>query len=578
MESKQKENSFFNPLISLGLLIFIMLCAYINSFRGNFVFDDVRDIVLNPIVQNPPSLFSIIRYFPSRWLGYASFCLNIILAGNNPLGFHIVNFALHVINTILVWYFIRLLTRTPWCRSRGLERIAGQLALMTAALFAVHPLQTQAVSYIVQRFTLLASFFYLAGLCFYLQARFANAHPSVAKRYYIFCASAFLGGMFSKEIIYTFPIVIGVVELYFFESFSNNTFIRKRWKAIVLTLCIAITAGVFIIEPHDFFRRFAVGDRPTHTQLQYFITQFWVLLTYIRLMLFPIGQNADYDLAVLTSFFDPRALLGIGVYVSLWCGAVIAFVKEKRFISFAVVLFLVLLLVESSCIPLREIIAEHRLYLPILGFSLLVSMILVRIIKNKKILSVIFILIISVFVVLTYQRNLVWQDQLTFWTDVIKKSPNKARAYVNRGTIYSQHGKFKEAFDDFTVAIENDPEHAAAHFNIAKIYFIFNQPEKALEHFERAQEKAREKTLLKMIYYYRALIFAALDKQQQALDEFSHAIEVDPTAGDIYFQRAFAFFALEKPEEALKDLATAERLGYTLSAEDQERKRLYVVD
>lgn len=548
----------------------LTLCAYSNSFTGLFVFDDIYGIVLNPVITETPTLGDIFRHFPSRWLVYASFRLNYMLSGYHTFSYHCVNFLLHVLNSLLVWSFVsQLLSLHPTNDLiTGKKRVF--FALMCAGVFAMHPVQTQAVSSIVQRLTLLAAFFYLSALCFYLAARIRRQ-----KKYFIICACACLGGIFSKETIYTLPLIICLIEGFFFDNTYVWTYAKRWWKIALLIAFVLAVFFLHLFEPYSVFKRFSLSNVPAHTPWQYFITQFRVLLLYIRLVWFPIPLNADYHIPVSTTVFDVRVILGIMAYGAIVLSAVYSFKRKQRLVSFALLWFLITPVIESSFIPLREIAAEHRLYLPVVGFALFFNLLLMRAFKSSRIRIAVFCVCIAAFVGLSYQRNTVWQEPLVFWEDVMKKSPGKARAYINYGMLLSQRCEHERAFEKYKAALAREPDNAAAHFNIAKTYTILGNAHKALMHYERALVTAREPTVIKMIYYNRGLLYANTGHKHEALLAFTNAINNDKHFKDAYFQRAFILLRSGEREAAFGDFEMARKLGYEQTEADQERMRIY---
>lgn len=561
---------YFVGALCLFLLTF---CAYNSSFTGRFVFDDIYGIVLNPVVVESRSIGDIFQHFPSRWLAYASFRLNYMLSGFNTVSYHSVNFLLHVVNSLLVWSFVSQLFSIRF--DDGL--VAGKkrfiFAFMCACVFAVHPVQTQAVSYIVQRLTLLAAFFYLSALCFYLRARIRKE-----KKYFIVSACACVGGMFSKETIYTLPLIVFVIEAFFFDNKLVWSYAKKWWKIALLVAIVLAFFFLYLFEPYSAFKRFSLSNAPSHTPWQYFLTQFRVLLLYIRLVWFPIHLNADYHIPVSTTLLDMRVILGVVAYVALVFSAVYSFKRKQRVVAFAILWFLITPIIESSLIPLREIAAEHRLYLPLVGFAILFNLLLMRVFKNPRIRIAVFCVCIATFVGLSYQRNIVWQEPFAFWEDVMKKSPAKARAYVNYGMLLSQRGEHAHAFEKYKAALAREPDNAAAHFNIAKTYSILGNAQAALDHYERALATAREPTVIKMIYYNQGLLHEQTDQMQEALAAFTDAIHRDEHFKDAYFQRGFILLRTGQHESAFRDFEIARKLGYEQTEADRKRMGMYFPD
>jgi tetratricopeptide (TPR) repeat protein len=182
------------------------------------------------------------------------------------------------------------------------------------------------------------------------------------------------------------------------------------------------------------------------------------VLKYIQLLLLPINQNVDYDFPISNSLFDPRTILSLLALLVL-VGVAIKLFTTQRLISFGIFWFLATLSIESSIIPISDVIFEHRTYLPSFGFCIvLVSTLHHYFGENRqKLFMVTFAGIVAGYALLTINRNLVWKTPTTLWSDVIKKSPNKARGYNNRGIMYNESKSYDLALNDFNKAIALQP-------------------------------------------------------------------------------------------------------------------------
>src|SRR5512134_3139879 len=209
--------------VHLFLLAVLALLIYSNSFHVPFVFDDEPSIKDNPLIRNLANFFSSgsgTAINPRRFLGYLSFALNYRFGGLDVTGYHVVNVAVHIANAFLVYLLVRLTFRTPALQGSALVPRRGFLALATASLFVAHPLQTQAVTYIVQRFTSLSTFFYLAALILYVRWRHARegggSHEGKATAAYLGSLAAAVLAMHTKEIAFSLPLVVLLYEIFFF--------------------------------------------------------------------------------------------------------------------------------------------------------------------------------------------------------------------------------------------------------------------------------------------------------------------------------------------------------------------------
>ncbi|HET6464341.1 MAG TPA: tetratricopeptide repeat protein, partial [Nitrospiria bacterium] len=214
------------PFAALLLIGLIAPLIYSNTFSASFHLDDAQNIVDNPKIKH---LASLLDFSGSRYVGFLTFALNYRFGGLSLFGFHLVNLMIHMTNGILVYILIRLLFQAPRLAPQPAFAAAPPaIALCTALLFVVHPLQTQAVTYIVQRFASLASLFYLLTVVCYLRWRLC---PPESKRRSLWYAAAFLMtllAMKTKEITFTLPAMLLLLE---FVAFGPPT--RKQWIGLI---------------------------------------------------------------------------------------------------------------------------------------------------------------------------------------------------------------------------------------------------------------------------------------------------------------------------------------------------------
>ncbi|MBE0597428.1 MAG: tetratricopeptide repeat protein [Desulfuromonadales bacterium] len=300
--------------------------------------------------------------------------------------------------------------------------------------------------------------------------------------------------MFTKEIAFTLPLAVALFEL---------TFFRGEWKRRLLFL-LPLLATLPIIPLGVLFGGGEEASAGVDEQLRahseisrlhYLLTQFRVLITYLRLLIFPTGQNLDYDYPVFTTFFTLPVVLsflalaaffGLGVYLHLRArpsagvgpGNDLSRDPSLRLISFGIFWFFLGLSVESSLIPIFDVIFEHRLYLPSIGFFVAVAALLFLAaqatgsIANGKIPLVAAALLVVAFSVATFQRNAVWQSNTRLWGDVVRKSPEKARPWYNLGTYLVDEGRLEEAIPALSRTLQIDPQKADAWHNLGRAHLV----------------------------------------------------------------------------------------------------------
>jgi tetratricopeptide (TPR) repeat protein len=498
----------------------LSLIAYSNTFDSSFHFDDEHYIVKNPVIKDlrnftqPSSSIDFkgkfgYKTFTRRYIGYLTFALNYRLHGLNVAGYHIVNIFVHICTALLLYFFIMLTFKTPSLSNSAFKDYERHIALFTALLFACHPLQTQAVTYIWQRVTSLCTMFYLLSLVAYIKWRLSqsaksSAHGVKAKEegkvfpapaiYYLLSLASAILAMKTKELAFMLPVMIILYELIFFEGK-----LKKRVLYLIpfiITMLIIPLTLLNIDKPigemvGDFERKITASSELS--QGEYLLTEFRVLVTYLRLIFLPVNQNLDYDyprhhsffnIEIFSSFIFLALIFGLSVYILFRYRDS---APHTRLISFGIIWFFINLLIESSIVGLDNVIFEHRMYLPSVGvFSALTVAIFMAIHRWKAYTRVIIAMLAIIIIALTgasYTKNSVWKDNLTLWQDVVNKSPNKARGYNNLGLALKSRGFIDKAIKQYMMAIKLNPSYPNPYSNLGNAYAFQGFIDKAIEQY-----------------------------------------------------------------------------------------------
>lgn len=639
-------------------LLFVVvagLIAYSNTFSVPFQFDDVWNIAENPVIQNLDNFTSSTKgyeYNPRRVIGYLTFAVDYHIGGSRVAGYHAVNLAIHLINALLVYFLVLLTFRTPYFTGeklkvksekldegeqsaddggqeggrRGAERGAQSaeverqgplftfhyspftihssqlIALFSALLFVVHPIQTQAVTYIVQRFTSLATMFYLFSVVFYAKGRLTtvkseklivsgekveNARFTISIVWYLLSLVSAALAMRTKEITFTLPVVIVLCEFIFFKSS-----LRKKLLFLLPVLMTLIIIPVSILGAHRPLGE-VLSDLSEKTRVQtniprldYLITQIRVVTTYIRLIFLPVNQNLDYEYPVYRSLLTPSvflsflfllALFGTAVYLLYkaqraegkvqrveipnlelhsavtampepclfsepYAPCTLPFAFYYRLIAFGILWFFVTLSVESSVIPIADVIFEHRVYLPSAGAFIALTAALFAFAGKfagrgrhaVKAASVVLTAITLILTAATYARNRVWQDGERLWQDVVKKSPGNARAYNNLGYLFLGKGRVDEAIGYFGSALKLNDAYADAHTNLGVAYYSKGWTDRAIGQFQSAIRSAFSSQDVADAHHNLGLAYVQGGMLPEALAEFEAALMSDPGNPEIF--------------------------------------------
>src|SRR6266511_4314591 len=561
-------------LVAMLVIAAATVLAYSNSFDASFHFDDLRNIVRNQ------SLRELGRQWPpsgNRWVGFLSFALNYRFGGLEVFGYHLVNLLIHVCNGLLVFWLAAITLRTPALRSAEAgPLVRGYLPLAAGLLFALHPVQTQAVTYIVQRFASLAALFFLLSLVLYAQARISlEADPpsrAAAGGLYGLSLIAAAAAMKTKEISFTLPLVAAMYEWLFFGARRRFLLIAPLAAAALLLLPIdVITHGAnfddLLGDPSQF-----AAETPEISRGAYLLTQSRVVVTYLRLLFLPVGQNLDYDVLLSHSVIDPRVLFALAILLALAAVAVFLLRRAREtnrgpglLLFFGIVWFFVTLSVESSIIPIRDVIFEHRMYLPSAGAAVALGAALLWAIERMRLraslarqAAVGLLLTTGPLGVATYARNLVWKDDLTLWGDAVSKSPGKARPHNNLGKALIDSEATSEAVNELLAALKIAPPNADALSNLGVAYAKQGRADEAIAAAMAAvaikPADARAHNTLGTAYEVKSQI-------DDAVREYREAIRLAPSVAGVHYNLCGALLTSGRFGDAVQQCRELIRLA-----------------
>jgi tetratricopeptide (TPR) repeat protein len=587
----RKEKLFTRSLLPVMLILLAGIAAYSNTFQVPFVFDDETSITDNPVVWTLDNFIAGSEgydYNPRRFIGYLSFALNYHFGGFDVFGYHLVNLFIHLANGLLVFALVRMTFRTPFFQNEvqgPRSLVQGQtpkcvtlIALFAALLFVVHPVQTQAVTYIVQRLTSLVAFFYLLSLMLYITARLRLEGPGTLDQGpwtrrtapVLLLAASVLSAvlaMRSKEIAFTLPLAVLLYEAGFF---------RGEWKRRLLCL-LPILLTLPIVPLSILTAGESAGDLLTDVtekarvdvdvpRLHYLFTQFRVIATYLRLLVLPVNQNLDYDYPVYTTFFTPPVFLSFMLSTAIFALALYLWFsssrepRASRLVSFGLLWFFLTLSVESSLIPIDDVIFEHRLYLPSVGvfaaaaaaFGMLVARIerpgLARGVTAAAVTAV---LLLSA---ATWSRNQVWQNPVALWQDVVAKSPHKARPYLNLGAVLGEAGRMEEAIAALTEAIRIEPADPKSHANLGAALASVGRLDAAVVALSRAARLEPDNPDVLNNY---GIVLKDVGRLEEAIAALSEAVRIEPGHARAWYNLGRAWLVAGVQTEAVAALEQA---------------------
>jgi len=578
--------SRFAPLV-IGVAI---VAAYLNTLDGAFLFDDFESIVDNPSIRSMWPLSQSLwgpQDTPTagRPVVNFSFAVNYAAGELNVYGYHVVNLVLHCLNVAILFALMyRTLSKIPF----GVQQpeFAWGASAMAAAIWVLHPIQTEAVTNVTQRSELWMAFFmlmtiYAAERCWDAEVRFCRI---IWQSISIVSCSL---GMASKEVMVVAPIIVFMYDITIRKA-SLSTLIKRRWTLYLgLAATWGILAALMMTNPRSSSVGFGLLIRP----LDYLTTQFWAITHYLWLVFWPSGLCADYGIFVVTDIrtWFPCLLLLLGLAgLTFW-----SFVRGSR-LAFLGVWFFLLLAPTSSFVPIAsEPVAERRMYLPLAAVVVLVVLTFIELLRrlpvsstgnakiqlNRRIKLQRILIGVALFMILaglaaaTHSRNYVFQTELTFWKDVTNKRPKNPRGFSSLGTAYANDHQRELAKASFLQALEIDPSHHDAHYNLGLWYLEAGQANEAIAHFESSRtvnpRSAKASWNLGKCYSLQGRL-------AEAITEYDRAIAIKPTMIEAIFNRGLIFISQRRLAEAIRDFDDVIRISPAWSPAYFQLGRVYL--
>ncbi len=486
-----KQNKILSAVIGLVLAGFIL---YANTFANQMFWDD-NDFILNNAYVHDWQY--IPQYFSENIIAGAGFVSNywrpVLLMvfsaeyhlwGAHPFGYHLVNLLIHIADALLLFWLLYNLFKNY------------KLALLTALLFLIHPLQTEAVSYVNSLGDSLSVFFILLGLNNFLYFKQSGDRSS-----FWWSVTCYPLALMTKETAIIYPALIVLVELFYNPpSFSSLLhwcirLLKQIWPMLVLA------AGYLLLRATalNFQNTFNLYNQDnlftSHLSVRIF-TFFQTLATYFGLLFYPHDLHMERAVPLVTNFFSQPVLIGFTLFVIL-LAFIIYFWKKQPVVSFGFLWFLIGLAPTSNIlIPINGLLYEHWLYLPMIGFWLAVFGLFYSSNAVRSFFSsshfvriILFVFLISYFVFLsitTIKRNSEWHDPIRFYNQTLEYAPNSYRVINNLGMAYDDANQPEKAIEMYRRAIEIDPRVQVGFHNLGNAYRSLGQNELALENFTKA--------------------------------------------------------------------------------------------
>ena len=505
---------------AIALIFLFSALIYCNSLGGAFIWDDHAFVETNPAIRS----LANVRYFfidpattamgelardvyrPITTLSYAA---DFFLWGFTSFGYHLTNVVLHSFNGILVFLLLSIMFGD------------FLFALVASLIFVSHPVQTEVVSWISGRSSVLFMFFYLTSLIFYIKARGSE------KIFYLYSIIFFCLSLFSKEMAITLPLVLILYDLHFGKRFDIKERILRYLPYFAVVLLFVIIRVTLVGK----VGQFGGWGEPYHI----FLTVSKVVTDYVRILFFPAALSAvGHDMPISRSILEPGALVSI-TFLAIVLSSLPFLYRRFRAASFSILLFIITLLPVLNIIPIKVLEAERFLYLPSLGFCILIAFIISAIDKKfrkpiwrngPRIAVVIAFTLIALYALRTSARNNDWVDEMTIGRRTLESGVSGAWGMATLGQMYLESDNYKEAIKYLEGAIAHAPEYDLAYNLLGAAYYKTGRYGDAAKAFMEALRINR--FFSESTHNMMGVSYASLKMYDDAEKQFKMAITEDP--------------------------------------------------
>jgi len=614
-------------LAAAGLIVLATVAVYHNCFAAPFVYDDIGAIEWNETIRHLWPIWQALspprhgETVSGRPLLNLSLAINYAISGLDVWSYHAANLLIHMAAALLLFGILRRTFLMPSLRER-FGKAAAPLALASTLLWTVHPLQTESITYLVQRAESLASLFYLLTL--YCVIR--SAGSSRSRTWSAAAVLACLVGVGCKEIVVTAPLVV----LLYDRTFLAGSFARAWQQRRMLYVALAATWVPLVVLVLSTGLVFHQPEMGAPDSWSYARSQLGVVLHYLCLCVWPKSLSVSYAWPVahtLGKILPGAIVIGLLLAATIW-----GVLRQKPY-GFLGAWFFLILAPTSSFMPLNQLAHEHRMYLPLAAVVVLVvaggyscwdrflvrraggqggqspfspgrSLDKIGLSAAKKGtvpgLAVVagwappIAILVAVLLALgctTVLRNSDYASPLVLWRDLVSKRPEHPLAHYNLGVALADVGELHQAIQQYRETLQLDPEEADAHFNLGVALAKIGQADEAMEHYRQAirlrshyidahnnlgmllagagrideamehfREAARVKPDSPDAHYNLGLALAGLGKTQEAIEEYREAVRLKPEDATAHFNLGVALAAIDRTDEAIQQYQEALRL------------------
>jgi len=527
------------------VLVIIGAAAYANGFAGPFIFDDEISVLENPYIVHLRPLSNVMLAPPlstvaGRPIASLSLAVNYAVSGYSVWSYHFFNLLIHILAGLTLFGIVRRTLLCERLRDR-FGKHSAVLAWIAAAIWVVHPIQTESVTYIVQRTESLMGLFYLLTLYLAIRAM-QSQKPVFWSIISVVCCGL---GMGTKEVMVTAPVLVLLYDRTFFAGSFIEAFRRRLGLYVSLAGMWVILAALLWSGPRqEQSNGFTIG-----TSLSYAANQGIVILRYLRLSVWPRGLCLDYSWPIAKDWgkLAPPMLVVLAMLtVTVW-----GIIRNKAW-SYPAVWFFGVLSVTSSFVPVKDLIFEHRMYLPLAGLAVLAVAGGYVLFERRSARRAGIILAAAVIVLLglaTFRRNGDYRSAASIWQSVLDVIPDNPRAHNNLGSILLSQDRFDKAAWHYHQAIKIKPDFAEPYNNLGAVYIQAGR-------YNEALELCKQATGIKPDYLdaYRNLVnvYRQLGRYEDLIKACNEAIKLKPDYTEGYNNLGFAYSQLGLHDKAVE--------------------------
>ena len=532
----------------LGVVLVVVLSAvYARSLNAPFVFDDLASIPDNPSIRSlstalfPPGDGVTVQGRPVLNL---SFALNHAFGGLAPIGFRLTNLVLHAGAALLLFGIVRrMLARSAL--GPGYVDAATPIASAIALLWAVHPLHTGAVTYVVQRAESLMGVFYLLTLYAFIRSLDAGHR----RRWSLLAVGACLLGMGTKEVMVSAPVMVVLFDRFFVAASWREVWDRRRGFHLALASTWILLAALVATTG---FRGGTSAGGMGFERVDLWATQPRAVVTYLQLAVWPAPLIFDYGTWPVAGAGDvvPYALV-----VAALIGATLWAWRRGHPLAYGGLWFLAILAPTTLMVGTRQTVAEHRMYLALVPLVVVFGVLLFRGLKTigLAITGVVAIALAAV----TLDRNGDFRDPLTLWSDTVAKQPDNFWARNNLGIALTEAGRPAEALVQYERALRLQPIDPVSHFNAGHALVALDRTPEAIARFAEAVRLSPAYTDAR---YNLGLLLLKANRSAEAVTELAEVVRADPNRAEFQANLGLALVRNDQPAAAEAALRTALRL------------------